>query len=318
MATLKTNDRPVFDQNTLRLIIGALAFAFPAVVIVLTGKITTSISASYHEAQTRNVFVGFSFIIGALLISYKGHIQAQIPGKPRNLLERIWEWLKKYQEDAVSTIGGLAAIATALFPTACDTCSMDTNAKIHMTGAFILFSNVVYFCLIAFLRSLNRKLLDCGVMKGNHKLKERIKTIRHQNSAHGINLVKQFWNYLTCEIQIFLAIAMAESRKYSREKVVTKTIRLWLVYGKKITRGWVYLICGSLIALVLSGFLVTAWSMPDLIMHSKATFLIETITLGLFGTAWMTASQLQYIRKIQDWFESRQKNKPAATLPDSA
>jgi hypothetical protein len=79
MAASKFNDQLTFNPRTLRLTIGALAFAFPAAVIALTGKITTSISASYHEVQTRDVFVGFLFLIGALLISYKGHTQERPP-----------------------------------------------------------------------------------------------------------------------------------------------------------------------------------------------------------------------------------------------
>ena len=137
----KSNEQLVFDARTLRLIVGALAFAFPSAVIALTGQITTSISASYHEVQSRNVFVGFLFIIGAFLVSYKGHVQEPSTDEPRT----FWRWLKRYEEDWVSTIGGMAAILTALFPTARDGYPMDTAAYIHTTGAFILFASVVYF-----------------------------------------------------------------------------------------------------------------------------------------------------------------------------
>jgi hypothetical protein len=44
MTVSKSNDSLVFNTRTLRLIIGALAFAFPSTVIALTGgKITTFI-----------------------------------------------------------------------------------------------------------------------------------------------------------------------------------------------------------------------------------------------------------------------------------
>src|SRR5689334_2401161 len=99
----KSNERLVFDHRTLRLIIGALAFAFPAAVIALTGKVTTSISASYHEAQSRNVFVGFLFIIGAFLVSYKGHV-LELDGDEQ---PTFWNSFRRYEEDWVSTIGGL-------------------------------------------------------------------------------------------------------------------------------------------------------------------------------------------------------------------
>ena len=311
MAASKFNDQLTFNPRTLRLTIGALAFAFPAAVIALTGKITTSISASYHEVQTRDVFVGFLFIIGALLISYKGHTQEKTASESGSILARTWEWLKQYQEDVVSTIGGIAAILTALSPTACNGCPMDTKANIHMIGAFILFSTVVYFCQIAFLRSLNQKLLGYAELKNNNGFMEKINTIRNGKSPQDVNLLKQFWNYLTLETRTFLAIATEEFRNYDKEKVVMKIVKLWLVHGKKIARGWVYVICGILISLVLLVFLVTAWGWPDLITHSKATFLVETIALGFFGIAWMTASQLEYLRQIGDWLAARREKKPA-------
>ena len=146
MAASKLNDQLIFNPRTLRLIIGALAFAFPAAVIALTGKITTSISASYHEVQTRDVFVGFLFIIGALLISYKGHTQARTASEPRSLRERTWDWLKEYQEDVVSTIGGVAAIVTALSPTACDGCPMDTKQSSASVGGGSLAGSGSGFC----------------------------------------------------------------------------------------------------------------------------------------------------------------------------
>src|SRR5215213_2799678 len=144
MNTSQSRESVVFDFRTLRMIIGALAFAFPVVVYALTGKITTSISASYHEPETRDVFVGFLFILGALLLSYKGH-RLWVSFAEGSYL---WVWLRRHQEDCISALGGMAAIFTALFPTTCDGCSFDTKARIHTIGAFILFSNVAYFAMI--------------------------------------------------------------------------------------------------------------------------------------------------------------------------
>ena len=59
MYTSKSSSNLVFDYQTLRLIVGALAFAFPAVAIARSGKITTSISSSYWEPNARDFFVGF-------------------------------------------------------------------------------------------------------------------------------------------------------------------------------------------------------------------------------------------------------------------
>src|SRR5689334_6937161 len=108
MATSDSNEKLVFNFRTLRLIVGALAFAFPSMVIALAGKITTSISASYYEEQTRDLFVGFMFVIGALLVSYKGHKILVSNGEG----SKLWVLARRYEEDLISLLGGLAAIAT--------------------------------------------------------------------------------------------------------------------------------------------------------------------------------------------------------------
>src|SRR5690349_3948772 len=133
MKITQNSESQVFDIRTMRTIIGAIALALPVVVYLLAGRITTSISASYHEPQTHDVFVGFLFILGALLLSYKGHRLWLPLGEGSTL----WVRIKRDQEDWISAIGGIAAIFTALFPTACDDCSFDTRARIHTLGAFL-------------------------------------------------------------------------------------------------------------------------------------------------------------------------------------
>ena len=307
MPATNKNDDVLFDFNSLRLIIGALAFAFPAMVVVLSGKITTSISASYYEPQTRDVFVGFLFIIGALLISYQGHTQ----GAPKRKSESLWhwilsfKWLKTYQEDVISTIGGAAAIFTALYPTACDGCPMDTRAVIHMVGAFILFATVVYFCMIAFLRSLNQKLLRHAGLKKDSGFKETIKTIRENKSRADVNLLVQFWNYLSREMQIFLTTARAELKEFDLEKETESTLQSLQAYQEEMARGWRYVVCGSLITVTLLVFVVLLVSMPDVVSHSTITFIVETIALVLFGIAWMTASKFKFFPQIISWFKAK-------------
>jgi len=322
----KSNEQLVFDARTLRLIVGALAFAFPSAVIALTGQITTSISASYHVVQSRNVFVGFLFIIGAFLISYKGHVQQPSADEPRT----FWRWLKRYEEDWVSTIGGIAAILTALFPTARNGYPMDTAAYIHTAGAFILFASVVYFCLIAFLRSVNEKLVDEN--PAFLPLVEKVRRVQSQPAIHsGLELLYRWFP----EICIFLSIANEVSRDYDRN-IASRTLRsgrplrgdvsdqpgkakyMWLAYGKKIARGYVYLACGVTIALTLAGFLLIMWRRPDLVKGTHTTFVIETVALVFFGIAWMTASQLEYLLQIQRWLEARRERKPAVAQPDAA
>lgn len=315
MKTKSANERLVFNFRTLRLIIGALAFAFPCAVIALSGKITTSISASYHEVQTRNVFVGFLFIIGALLVSYKGHrvVVANSEGS------KIWVLAKRYQEDLVSLLGGMAAIATALFPTTCDTCTPDLIGNVHTTGAVLLFAAVVYFCLVAFPRSVNEKLLKHAELEEDPRLEQAIQSIR-DGKALGNPLQKLMYRLLP-EAGIFCNIALVAYKSYDTSHQAappdkrTRLRELYNLYGKKITRGWVYLVCGTAIAVVLLAFAVTVWRSPAWLAGSTFTFWIETAALGLFGVAWMTASQLQYIRKIRLFLKlRRQSPRPVSQL----
>ena len=320
MASSHSNESVMFDPRTLRLIVGALAFAFPTMVIALTGKITTSISASYYEPQARNVFVGFLFIIGALLIGYKGHrVRA---GRTHG---KVWSFLKRYQEDWISTIGGVAAILTALNPTACKGCSMDTKAVIHMSGAFVLFATVVYFCLIAFLRSVNGKLVHKQDAFAGHA--EAVRSIRSLGDVHSL---RDLGYLLLPEIFVFLRIAAQVRRDYDENGPEPgaleptdpphpgKLLYMWLAYGKKVTRGYVYLVCGLVIAVTLVSFLLILLLTPHTAADSKLTFLIETISLLFFGAAWMTASQLEYLRKIQRWLRAEEMEQLTVTQAGAA
>lgn len=162
MITSESEEDLVFDYHTIRLIIGAIALLFPWIVGIRASQITDSISWSYYTAA-RDLFVGFLFVIGALLISYKGHRITL----DRNDVGKFWSWVSKFwngaigfriferehEEDWVSTLGGIAAIVTALYPTALcigKKCASDPTANIHYLGAAVLFSTVVYFCLVAF------------------------------------------------------------------------------------------------------------------------------------------------------------------------
>jgi hypothetical protein len=69
----------------------------------------------------------------------------------------------KHQEDLVSWVGGIAAWATALYPTAYCTdngCPPDPKSTIHYIAAIILFSTTVYFCLVAFTRRAKNKIYN--------------------------------------------------------------------------------------------------------------------------------------------------------------
>jgi hypothetical protein len=172
---LNPRENLIFDYHTLRLIVGVLAFVLPWVVSWLAGQIPSSISGSYNYAGSRDVFVGSLFIIGTLLVAYQGH-------RPRLPVGQVgWFWSgvggflnaitgpwrgdfdfrvagRQNEEDLVSTLGGLAAIVAALFPTNRDGVPANATAHIHGLAGGILFTTVAYYCLIAFLRSVTSKL----------------------------------------------------------------------------------------------------------------------------------------------------------------
>jgi hypothetical protein len=253
MTTSKPRENPVFDHRTLRLIVGFIAFSFSCIVFLLATTITSSISSSYHT-DARDVFVGFLFVIGVLLIAYKGHQQKFTPGNEGKFWRRLRRYWARHEEDLISTIGGAAAIAAAICPTACDTCSRDLKSDIHTIGAIILFTIVVYFCLIAFLRSAYSK------------------------SATGKDAEFKFFQVVK------FAFQKAEAEHDKRAK----------------SRIRVYLVCGMGIALVMIGLFVAEFTVLDETRTAyRLTYWAETIALFLFGIAWMTASQLQFLRKIR-------------------
>ncbi len=170
MELSESNENLVFDHHTIRGLIGLITMLLPLVVSIPTGKIINSISWSYYT-NARDFFVGSLFVIGAFLISYKGHK----PVLHQNDLGEFWKWMSKFwrgainfriwerknEEDLVSCMGGVAAWFTAICPTAyCieKDCPNDPISCIHYIGAIILFSTTVYFCLVAFRNQVNSKI----------------------------------------------------------------------------------------------------------------------------------------------------------------
>jgi hypothetical protein len=253
MATSESKGNLVFDHRTLRLIVGGIAFSFSLVVFLLATTITSSISSSYHT-DARDVFVGFLFVIGVLLIAYKGHPHKLAQSNEGIFWRRIRRYWARHEEDFISTIGGLAAIAAAVCPTVCDSCTRDLRSNIHTIAAIILFSTVVYFCLVAFLRSAYSK------------------------SAEGKNGEFNFFQIV----------------KYALRKDDGKADK------KSKSRIRLYLFCGVGIAIVMLGLVAAEFTILDETRTAyKLTYWAETIALFLFGIAWMTASQYQFIRKIR-------------------
>jgi len=165
-----SNENLMFDHHTIRLLIGGIAVSFPVVVLIAASQRIPSISWSYYTGA-RDLFVGFLFVIGAFLASYKGHK----PTLSEDEVGKLWKWLGKYwkgavkfriwerenEEDWVSWSGGLAAGVTAVCPiTVCvgTQCPYDPISTIHYISAVVLFSTTVYFCLVAFRGQANTKI----------------------------------------------------------------------------------------------------------------------------------------------------------------
>lgn len=166
----------IFDPRALRLIIGLIAFLLPFVVIIINLRMTSSISASYHT-DARDIFVGLLFVIGALFVAYNGHhveLTEKTVGWFWLRLNQFWpgaiEFRKaqrKWEERAVSLVGGVASLVAALYPTACDECTATFISRVHGMAAVILFSAVVYFCLVAFMDQVRGKAGDKAKLRAS-------------------------------------------------------------------------------------------------------------------------------------------------------
>jgi hypothetical protein len=219
-ASGKSNERLVFDHQTIRLIIGIIALGFPFAVALRILEISPSISWSYWAKPSgpplavRDLFVGFLFIIGAFLFSYKGHKHG--PAKPgsrrtgegkakfRDWPKKLWAYVKRNQEDVVSIIGGVAALSTALFPTAQDPdvfVLSDPVSTTHYIAAVFVFLTTIYFCLVAF-KSCAKPKRDKAIEDGDDPAP----------------MIRRIWLYRVCGwgIAVVMAVAaIAAAREWS-------------------------------------------------------------------------------------------------------
>jgi hypothetical protein len=131
-----TDRQPVFEYRTLRLLVGIIMFALPVVVLIFSSFTPlSSISVSYHSGA-RDVLVGSLFMIGALLIAYRGY-------------DPIEDW--------IANLGAGAAIVAALCPISCDACPIDTMSIFHAIAGTLLFSTIAYFCLGPFKQNAKKR-----------------------------------------------------------------------------------------------------------------------------------------------------------------
>lgn len=188
----KNKDGKVYSYRTIRLFVGVIAFSLPILVVVFSGEPELkSISVSYYS-EARNTFVGFLFIVGAFLVSYRGHYT---------------------YESVVSVAAGFAAFVVAVAPTACKAIEpsqmcdgVDTTLSkesMHVIAAFIMFGILTYFCLFPF----RRKAAD----------------------REGIYALIRKWIYTSCGVVMILTMVgvLVFRNHYERTIFFAEWIMLW-------------------------------------------------------------------------------------------
>jgi cytochrome bd-type quinol oxidase subunit 2 len=138
----QSNNDLIISYKLLRKLIGAIGIFLPIILGIAMfffdceNFIQDSIS-DYYGTQLRDVFVGFLFVLGFFLFSYKGY---KTEGK--GIL---------YNDNFYANLGGVFALGVALFPT---TSECSGIRAIHLTAAVLLFAVFTYFCLVIFRRGL--------------------------------------------------------------------------------------------------------------------------------------------------------------------
>lgn len=142
----------VFSYLTLRLVVGVIALLLPVLTPLISTTPLSSISGSYHT-EARDIFVGSLFVVGALLLAYNGRPHPPLE-RAESIIIRVIRKLLNVdavsEERVVSSIGAVAAIGAAIYPTACNGCGADPKSVIHYFAAVILFFTIAYFCLSVF------------------------------------------------------------------------------------------------------------------------------------------------------------------------
>ena len=159
----------VLSFYRVRQALGWLGLALPIVLIggtlALGHPLPPSLSDFYYT-PLRDVFVGILVSLGVFLLTYLGHRQPRALVSDRN----------------VSTVAGLGALGTALFPNdTLDACldaqipSLTLPGAAHVASATLFLTMTAVFCLVLFRRSdsgrkaplkrwRNRVYLACGVV----------------------------------------------------------------------------------------------------------------------------------------------------------
>ena len=138
----ESDNNLIISYKLLRKLIGSIGVFLP--VILGLGMfyfdkqnfIQDSISA-YYGTEMRDIFVGFLFVLGFFLFTYKGY-----KSEGKGLL---------YNDNFFANLGGAFALLVAIFPT---TSESSIVRSIHFTAAALLFAVFAYFCLVIFRRGV--------------------------------------------------------------------------------------------------------------------------------------------------------------------
>lgn len=122
--SLPRSEQAVFDYRLLRLAMGLIAFLLPLIVDLASSKALSSISAAYHT-EARDLFVGLLFVVGALLMAYRGHTA---------------------RENRGANLAAVAAVMVALFPVPDVGEAVSWTTWVHYAAASGLFGILAWFC----------------------------------------------------------------------------------------------------------------------------------------------------------------------------
>ena len=137
----------VLSFYRVRQALGWLGLALPVVLIggtLLMGDPLPPSLSDFYYTPLRDVFVGILVSLGVFLLTYLGHRQ------PEALVS----------DRSVSTVAGLGALGTALFPNdtldACEAAripTLDLFGSLHFVSATLFLGSTAVFCLVLFRRS---------------------------------------------------------------------------------------------------------------------------------------------------------------------
>ena len=195
--------RPEIDQYTIKLLIGLVAFFLPLIELAITRGQLGSISESFWISPSlwpRNIFVGFLFVIGALLLAYNGTIK---------------------EEMVLGRVAALAAFLIAMFPCACGCEAREIIPRVHAISAATMFIVLTWFCW-HFYRNAEAKMTDP---------KQR-PTARRRMFVYAICAFGTAFSIVLCA---YLALTGKENETYIGESIGLISFGLsWLTASRKI------------------------------------------------------------------------------------